>query len=218
MATPVIMPKFGMAQEEGTILRWHKVEGDHVHKGDVILEVMTDKVDMEVEALSDGILAGVRYGPDTTLPVTTVIAYLLAPGEELPADAAAPIADAAPAPAEVAAKPAAPEKSDVKASPVAQRVAADAGVDLRTVQGSGPGGRIQRADVEAALAAGSQAETVTPRTVRATPAARRVAREEGVDLAAVTAQLEDEGVAAFAKAFDDLLATLQTKADQLGGG
>ena len=94
MATPVIMPKFGMAQEEGTILRWHKVEGDHVRKGDVILEVMTDKVDMEVEALSDGILAGVRYGPDTTLPVTTVIAYLLAPGEELPADAAAPIADA----------------------------------------------------------------------------------------------------------------------------
>ncbi|MCA9579908.1 MAG: dihydrolipoamide acetyltransferase, partial [Myxococcales bacterium] len=67
MATPVIMPKFGMAQEEGTILRWHKAEGDHVHKGDVILEVMTDKVDMEVEALRDGILAGVRYGPDTTL-------------------------------------------------------------------------------------------------------------------------------------------------------
>ncbi|MEZ4715229.1 MAG: lipoyl domain-containing protein [Caldilineaceae bacterium] len=73
MATPVIMPKFGMAQEEGTILRWHKAEGDHVHKGDVILEVMTDKVDMEAEALRDGILAGVRYGPDTTLPVTTVL-------------------------------------------------------------------------------------------------------------------------------------------------
>ena len=177
MATPVIMPKFGMAQEEGTILRWHKAEGDHVHKGDVILEVMTDKVDMEVEALRDGILAGVRYGPDTNLPVPTVLAYLLEPGEALPAGADTPVADTVRTAAESVVSPAA--KGDVKASPVAQRVAADAGVDLRTVQGSGPGGRIQRADVEAALAAGSQAEMVTPRTVRATPAARRVARGSG---------------------------------------
>ncbi|MCB9158935.1 MAG: hypothetical protein H6644_03605 [Caldilineaceae bacterium] len=122
MATPVIMPKFGMAQEEGTILRWHKAEGDHVHKGDVILEVMTDKVDMEVEALRDGILAGVRYGPDTTLPVTTVLAYLLEPGEALPAGADTPVADTVRTAAESVVSPAA--KGDVKASPVAQRVAA----------------------------------------------------------------------------------------------
>ncbi|MFN3335063.1 MAG: biotin/lipoyl-containing protein, partial [Caldilinea sp.] len=74
MATPVIMPKFGMAQEEGTIIRWLKQAGEWVEKGETILEVQTDKIDMEVEAPASGVLTDVRYGADATVPVTTVIA------------------------------------------------------------------------------------------------------------------------------------------------
>ncbi len=81
MPTPVIMPKFGMAQEEGTIIRWLKEAGDAVVKGETILEVQTDKIDMEVEAPVTGILAEIRYGVDATVPVTTIIASILQPGE-----------------------------------------------------------------------------------------------------------------------------------------
>ena len=89
MATPVIMPKFGLAQEEGTVLRWLKAEGDDVEKGDVILEVMTDKMDMEVEAQASGVLRGIRVEADVTVPVATVLAYILEPGEALPVEESA---------------------------------------------------------------------------------------------------------------------------------
>src|SRR3972149_10448505 len=101
MARTVIMPRFGMTQEEATIVRWIKKEGDRVEYGDPICEVTTDKINMEVEAPADGILAGIRFAEDETVPVTAVIAYILAEGESLPIDeqapsAAAPVASPAP--------------------------------------------------------------------------------------------------------------------------
>lgn len=182
MATEVIMPKFGMAQEEGTVLRWLKQEGDPVEKGDVLLEVLTDKMDMEVEAQASGVLRGIRVQADETVPVATVLAYILAPGEPLPtAPEPEPSAAAAPeTPVQTAAA------TPPKASPVAQRIAREAGVDLNQVAGSGPGGRVTRADVEAHLASAPAAEPQMGGKVRATPAARRIAREAGVDLAQVT--------------------------------
>lgn len=192
MPTPVIMPKFGMAQEEGTIIRWLKQAGDVVKKGETLLEVQTDKIDMEVEATVDGILTDVRFGADATVPVTTVIAYIAAPGEVL--------ASAQPAPAEAAASarpaPESTPSAEVRASPVAQRMAAATGVDLTQLAGSGPAGRIVKRDVAGALAdvttdvatdvtgasapAASIAGVASP--IRATPAARRLARTQGVDL------------------------------------
>lgn len=172
MATAVIMPKFGMAQEDGTVLRWLKAEGDAVEKGDVILEVMTDKMDMEVEAQTGGVLAGIRIAADVTVPVATVLAYILKPGETLPDEERTD--DIAPPPS---ASPSAP-----KVSPVAQRVADEAGVDLAAVRGSGPGGRITRVDVEA-RAQSVQLESTIAEKVRATPAARRLVREVGGNLA-----------------------------------
>ena len=177
MATPVIMPKFGMAQEEGTIIRWLKGEGDPVEKDEAIAEVQTDKVDMEVEAPASGILRDIRFGPDATVPVTTVIALIAAPGEQIALTApTVPVPGAPPAPgAEPEAKPAA--KPEAKATPVAQRVAAAAGVDLARVAPSGAAGRITRSDVE------RFAQSLDK--PRATPAARRLAREGGVELGAV---------------------------------
>lgn len=194
MATPVIMPKFGMAQEEGTILRWLKQEGDRVEKGDILLEVQTDKVDMEVEATASGFLRDVRYGVDATVPVTTVIAAIASEADEARIRAGEPPAPSAAAPATVAAAsqavevpqpPAGEARGAARVSPVAQRVALAQGLSLEGVEGSGPAGRIVRADVERAGAARfdeSPAGAVVAGKVRATPAARRLARAGSVDL------------------------------------
>lgn len=162
MPQPIIMPKFGFTQEESTIVAWLKQAGDTVEKGEPICEVTTDKVDMEIESPGDGILAGLRCAPGDTVPVTTVIATLLAPGESLPETDA-----------------------ESAATPLARRIAAAEGVDLAKVAGSGPRGRITRHDVERRIAA-PQDTSDGGRRVRATPAARRVVREHGLALAEIS--------------------------------
>ena len=157
MAVPVIMPKLEMAQETATVVEWLKQEGEHIEKGEPLLTVETDKVTLEIESPASGILAGVRAEPQQVVPVTKVIAYILQPGEELDESASQRVSESV--------------------TPVAQRLAASVGVDLSTVKGTGPRGRITKSDVEAAL--------VSPGKVRATPAARRIAREREVELAAV---------------------------------
>ncbi len=173
MAVPVIMPKLEMSQETATVVEWLKQEGEHVEKGEPLLMVETDKVTLEIDSPASGILAGVRVGPQQVVPVTEVIAYILQPGEELPREAEVP-------------SPPPPPIPPLAATPVAQRLATARGVDLSAVVGTGPGGRITKADVEAVLAAPSRpAVEPPPEKVRATPAARRIARERGVDLLAV---------------------------------
>lgn len=179
MAIPLIMPKFGMAQREATIIRWLKHEGDMVEAGEPLLEVTTDKVVMEVEAPASGILRGVLYDANATVPVTQVIAYIVPPGEEWVPPAhptpAAPGADAAATQRQAADVPA-------RATPLARRVAAEHGVDVGRVAASGPGGRVVRSDVEHYVAGLSTGEKPAGK-VRATPAARSLARQAGVDLA-----------------------------------
>ena len=189
MATPVIMPKLEMAQETATVIEWLKQEGEQVEKGEPLLTVETDKVTVEIESPASGILAGVRVAPQQVVPVTEIIAYILQPGEELPEEL--PQVTEAPAPP----PPQAPPTPPVAATFVAQRLAAAHGVDLSTVAGTGPGGRITKTDVDLVL---SEAEGTAlavpphpaaeppPGRIRATPAARRVAREHGVDLSAMT--------------------------------
>jgi pyruvate dehydrogenase E2 component (dihydrolipoamide acetyltransferase) len=174
MATPIIMPKFGMAQEEGTILRWLKHEGDTVAKGDVLLEVQTDKVDMEVESPASGVLRDVRYSEDATVPVTTVIAVIAGLQEELRIRADAGSHQAVAQPTIVDIQP----PVEPRVTPVAQRIATEQGVDLQGISGTGAAGRITKADVERLTSASST-------LVRATPAARRLARESGVELDSV---------------------------------
>jgi len=169
MPVPVIMPKFEMAQESGKVLRWLKREGEAVAKGEALLEVETDKVAMEVEAPASGTLVGIRVGPGEVVPIGQPIAYILLPGEvwtEGPEVASAP-PSAAP-----------------RATPLAERLAQAHGVDLSQVPGTGPGGRVTKADVEAYLAQQGVASPPEGR-VKAVPAARRLARELGVDLRAV---------------------------------
>jgi pyruvate dehydrogenase E2 component (dihydrolipoamide acetyltransferase) len=164
MATSVVMPALEMAQETGKIVSWVKKEGDKVKKGEILLEVETDKAVVELEAQSDGILSGVSGKAGDVVPVGQTIAWLLAPGEAVPAEAktAAPAArtmteqpKAAPTPAPVAAAAvAAPASGAVQISPKARRLATELNVDIATVKGTGPDGVITSEDVQAAHKAG----------------------------------------------------------------
>jgi pyruvate dehydrogenase E2 component (dihydrolipoamide acetyltransferase) len=182
MAIPVIMPKLEMSQEEATIVEWLKREGERVEKGEYLLAVETDKVTVEIESPASGILAGIRASSQELVPVTEIIAYILEPGEKGP-----------PAPAPPVVPPIGGETGGaLRATPVAQRLAATHNVDLSAVAGSGTGGRVTKADVEEVLATPSPPPSVPPSggetggELRATPAARRVAREHGVDLGGVS--------------------------------
>lgn len=180
MAKPIIMPRFGMTQEEATIVRWLVDEGDHVEYDDPIAEVTTDKVNMEVPAPSDGFVGGFQYEQGATVPVTQVIAFILEEGEEPPE-----VVPSAPEPEESGVEepthPTSVPATFASASPVAQRIAASEGVDLGQIQGTGPEGRITRKDVENFVSTRSPSDG-QPGKVRATPAARRAARERSISL------------------------------------
>jgi pyruvate dehydrogenase E2 component (dihydrolipoamide acetyltransferase) len=187
----IIMPKMGDAMEEGTLVRWLKQEGDAVQEGEPIAEIATDKATVEIEAPISGVLRGIRVAENAVVPVNTPLAYILQEGESLPADgdgkaSAPPDAAAAPqpAPTAVAAAPKpAPTPIDgeerVPASPLARKIAAEHGIDLRQVQGTGPNGRIVVRDVLAylesrkAIVAPAPAPTPAP-AVAAAPAEARV--------------------------------------------
>lgn len=161
--TEVIMPKMGDGMEEGTLLEWLKKEGDDVKSGEVIGNIQTDKAILELEAPGKGKLAGILIQPGTTVPVGQPIAAILKSGEELPANwgsgEAKPAASVEASKAEAvpnpvvsnAPEPVASTDSRIKASPLAKRIAAEAGIDLTSVTGTGPSGRIIEKDVRAAI-------------------------------------------------------------------
>lgn len=186
MATEVIMPKFGMAQEEGQVIRWFIQEGESIQEGEPLLEVMTDKVSMEVEAPASGVLRAIRAKAEDVVPVAKIIAYIVAPGEDW-SPPEEPETEAQMAAATTASKPTETLETPapVLATPVAQRIARERGIDLARIDGSGLQGRITREDVEAQAVGLTSISTTIPEAagkVRATPSARRIAREQGVSL------------------------------------
>ncbi|WP_063807275.1 dihydrolipoamide acetyltransferase family protein [Streptomyces caeruleatus] len=152
---PLVMPKMSMTMEEGTFLTWHKAEGDEIRAGDVVCEVATDKVDMEVESPVDGILVRLVAQPDDVMAVGEPIAFLSSAADDLLGDlldGPAAVDAPPPAPATLAAPSTVPSSLStvVSAVPLARGRAAVLGVDLMGVQGTGPGGTIRVVDVEAA--------------------------------------------------------------------
>ena len=190
MATNILMPALSPTMEEGTLAKWHVREGDEVKAGDILAEIETDKATMEFEAIDDGRIGKilVQEGAEG-IKVNDPIAVLLEEGESAdaaPVAAKAPPAKAeaissamseigkavdseakAPAPAPQSAKPPASEARDeararIFASPLAKRIAQQKGIDLAGVTGSGPRGRIVKADVEAAQPGAAKAEPAAP--------------------------------------------------------
>ncbi len=170
--TEVIMPKMGDGMEEGTLLEWLKKDGDAVKSGEVIGNIQTDKATLELESPATGTLTGIILEAGNAVPVGRPIALILKPGESIPAGwgsgapgASAAPAEAAPAVAETATPVEAPAaapapEARIKASPLAKKVAADKGIDLSKIQGTGPGGRITEKDVLAAPSAPAAAAPV----------------------------------------------------------
>ena len=187
----VILPKLGLTMEEGSIVRWLKAEGDTVEKGELLFEVQTDKVVMEVESPASGILGKILVREDETVPIAQVVAYITEPGEAVPESlpSAAPVGPAAASGTVSGGEPSVSEAVPTLATPAARRLARDKGVDLDGVRGSGKKGMIVKSDVLAvlagplAVAAGAEKPDSRP---KASPAARRVARERGVALDSVS--------------------------------
>ena len=226
MSTEFIMPKLGLTMEEGTILEWLVEDGTEITQGMAVLRIETDKVESDVESPGAGRFHRVGNQGDT-YPCGALIGYLLADGETPPAAKApaspapvaaqtsSPVASSAPIASNVATLPR--REGRLFASPNARRVAKELGIDIETVVGSGPEGRITSEDVEEAhknpsarRATGVPAITVAPilssnGNVLATAAARQLAELLGVDLAQVPYDAADgrvtkDGVAAFVRA------------------
>lgn len=168
----------------GTLLNWLKDVGQPVSSGDVIAEIEADKATVEVEATADGVLSEQRAKPGEELAEGTVIAVIGAGGAAAPAQPAAAPAAAAP----VASAPAGDGR--IKASPLARRLAEEKGVDLNQVSGSGPGGRIVKADVDdftpGSAPAAAPAAVVLPAQGLAAPAARRLPEGPDVEIVELT--------------------------------
>ena len=162
MAISVVMPALEMAQETGKLVSWLKKEGEQVKKGEMLLEVETDKAVVEIEAQSDGVLGGVTAQTGDVIPVGQTIAWLLKPGESVPqqgthvqtgrtgaaaAPAPLPGGPSGPAPAEPA------SSAGARISPKARKLAREHGVDIARIKGSGPGGEILADDILKAAAA-----------------------------------------------------------------
>lgn len=201
MATEVLMPKLGATMESGTILRWYKQEGEPIHAGESLLEIMTDKVNMEIEAPTDGTVLKILYGQDELVAVQQPIAYIGQPGEEVSGASATEAsvtgagATEAPAPQSKAASAAsdraatavlaeahsqeAAADGKLRATPAARKLARKEGVPLAQVKGTGPFGRIQLSDVQQQLAERAKAPRVTP-------LAQKIAEAQGISLDTVT--------------------------------
>ncbi len=162
MPVYIEMPKLSDTMTEGTLVRWHKKIGDKIEAGDVVADVETDKATMEMECFDDGVLHQILIAEGSKVAIGERLAVLLEEGEEPPKAEAAPTGKKAPAakkaagpaaaPAEAPAPTAAPavaaaDGGRVKASPLAKKIAAERGVSLAGVTGSGPGGRVLAADV-----------------------------------------------------------------------
>jgi len=179
MPIEILMPALSPTMEKGNLAKWLKKEGDKVKSGDILAEIETDKATMEVEAIDEGVLAKIIVPAGTQdVAVNQVIALIASDGEDVSAIAAGgagaskPVAPQAAAPAAVASPVAAPvgatvsqamtpQASKLFASPLAKRIAKEAGLDLASIVGSGPHGRIVERDVKAALTGGT-AKRATP--------------------------------------------------------
>ncbi|HYM90675.1 MAG TPA: biotin/lipoyl-containing protein, partial [bacterium] len=186
MPTEVVLPRLGLTQEEGTVVRWLKSEGSSVSKGEPLFEVMTDKATLEVEAPVSGVLLRILVAAGGTVPVATPIALIGESGETVPAvpgpqaipataagtallggrppemESVAPVVSArVPAPDEET--PArGPAGERIKISPRARALAETHGIDVRTLVGTGPGGRIIEHDVQMAITSRSTAPAAPP--------------------------------------------------------
>lgn len=211
MPIDITMPRLSDTMQQGTIVKWNVKEGQKVKSGDVIADIETDKATMELQSFDDGVVAAIPVPQGQTVPVGTVMLVLATAGEDVAAvkakagSGAAPAAkavggSASSAPAAAATAVMEPTSNGVNGShgeghgtggrifisPLARKIADEAGLDVSRVQGSGPGGRIVRKDVEEAIAAGSAAPRAAAPATKAAPSGGSAPRPVAVPAASAT--------------------------------
>ena len=170
MISEVTMPSMGADMTEGTIVKWLKKEGDDVKRGDKLAEIETDKTVVEMECYNDGILKKIIVNEGQAVPVGDLIAYIGDANDEVPDNSSGVSNNSAPEDVKVDEAPEKQATSEpintgkVKASPIAKKLANELGVDLSSISGSGPGGRITREDVEAASSGGTTSSNETEKS------------------------------------------------------
>lgn len=196
MVQTVIMPKLGQTVEESTIVKWHKHEGDPVKKGEILFEIETDKAVLEIESFFEGTLLKIIVAEGQTVPVSVPVAFIGQPGDAIPevkpvsrpvsesvvrhpsSDGRPPSSVTRPQspvpPAESVVRPPSPVVKTV--SPRARRLIGECAISADPISGTGPGGRVVEKDVQAYL------ETKNYATLKITPAAKNLARENGIDI------------------------------------
>jgi pyruvate dehydrogenase E2 component (dihydrolipoamide acetyltransferase) len=184
MITEVTMPSMGADMTEGTIVKWLKSEGDEVKRGDKLAEIETDKTVVEMESYGEGILRKIVVPEGQVVPVGDLIAYVGAQDDEIPQTASEPTQDNSSEEDQTKESPPSsiPQESSeigsrVKASPIAKKLAKELGIDISSVNGSGPGGRITREDVEAASSGSSTSnnESSNSKSIPLTPMRKAIA-------------------------------------------
>jgi pyruvate dehydrogenase E2 component (dihydrolipoamide acetyltransferase) len=173
MAAEVVMPKLGMAMKEGTVSTWNKKVGDSVSKGDMIASINSEKIEMDIEAPQDGVILDILVQEDVGVPPGTIICYVGKPNEQLteqnrsanelqaPKNEVAAAISLEEPPANTASSK--KNKETVRISPIARKIAESENINIETIQGTGPKGRITKADVEKVLA--ERASESSPQTV-----------------------------------------------------
>ncbi|HSG13672.1 MAG TPA: dihydrolipoamide acetyltransferase family protein [Gaiellaceae bacterium] len=202
MARPLRMPPLGTTSDELRIVEWLKAEGDEVALGEPLLAVETDKATLEVEAASAGTLLRIVHAAGAVVDTGDVVAYVGEPGEEVPSE---PEAEDRPAAAPEGSPVRPPRSAQVTASPAVRRLAAERGIDLSQVRGSGPGGRVEKRDLTGVLEGAVAEGELVPRHREAL--ARRLSRAAAipqfsvgvtVDMTLAATQLERERAAGLA--------------------
>ena len=192
----MVMPQMGYDMHEGKVVRWLKQEGEEVIRGEIIAEIETDKATVEYEAYTGGVMGKIVAEEGETIPVGGLIAVITAPGEAIPEElltdaAISDLNEPSSAPVVTQSEAVLPESDvgEVRASPLARRLARERGVDLSSVIGTGPGGRITEADIpeQGDLAVPPETAAIGSNGyIKASPLAKRLARERGIDLTDLT--------------------------------
>ena len=193
MAQEIVLPQWGMEMQDATIVKWLKQEGDPIQEGEPLVELETAKIETEMESTASGVVAHILVSEGVTVPIRTVLAIVVAPGEQVPRpSSAASSATAAPTTSPATSSPAAAAPPRLGAQgapqvvPAARRLAQERAIDLSQIQGTGPGGRILLEDVQRALDARTAAPPAAAGvSVQVTPVARRLAQQHGIDLSRV---------------------------------
>jgi pyruvate dehydrogenase E2 component (dihydrolipoamide acetyltransferase) len=187
MANEIFMPKLSSTMEMGTLLQWFKEEGDTVEIGEPLFEIMTDKINIEVEAYDDGILLKKYFDVDDQVPVNHVIGYIGEANEQVPAEPPGVAGESGESVQEEVVEEKAKSQSVTpqgssgekpRATPAARRSAKVQQVELAVISGSGPNGRVHLKDVEMHV-------SVDPSTTKVTPLAQKIAKQEQVDVSAL---------------------------------